>query len=169
MPDKQAYFSKLCFTYVFFPPHAFFKYGHCDLIAFRYQYEEYRETADWLLAHAEQRPKVAIICGSGLGSLADMMLDKTVFPYKDIPNFPVSTGKFLRNRSEQELTFLSIITVIITIIKWLINKAYTVLCSARPCRSAGVWQTARTRVRLHAREIPLLRGPQHTNGEMLLI
>ncbi|XP_075898825.1 purine nucleoside phosphorylase 6 [Nelusetta ayraudi] len=57
----------------------------------RYQYEEYKETADWLLSHAEQRPKVAIICGSGLGSLADLMVDKTVFPYKDIPNFPVST------------------------------------------------------------------------------
>lgn len=69
---------------------------------YRYKYEEYKETADWLLAHAEQRPKVAIICGSGLGSLADLMVDKTVFPYKDIPNFPISTGEFPHR--QQELT-----------------------------------------------------------------
>ncbi|XP_070829036.1 purine nucleoside phosphorylase 6 isoform X1 [Chaetodon trifascialis] len=60
-------------------------------IVCRYSFEEYKETADWLLAHTEQRPKVAIICGSGLGSLADLLDDKTVFPYKDIPHFPIST------------------------------------------------------------------------------
>lgn len=64
-------------------------------ISFRYSYEEYQETAEWLLAHTEQRPKVAIICGSGLGSLADLLADKAVFPYKDIPHFPVSTGKLV--------------------------------------------------------------------------
>ncbi|KAM8892249.1 purine nucleoside phosphorylase 6 isoform 1-T1 [Spinachia spinachia] len=57
----------------------------------RYIYEEYKETADWLLAHTKQRPKIAIICGSGLGGLADLLDDKTVFPYKDIPRFPTST------------------------------------------------------------------------------
>ncbi|XP_075938359.1 purine nucleoside phosphorylase 6 isoform X1 [Anarhichas minor] len=57
----------------------------------RYSYEEYKETADWLLAHTEQRPKVAIICGSGLGGLADLLDDKTTFPYEDIPRFPTST------------------------------------------------------------------------------
>ncbi|KAF3689155.1 Purine nucleoside phosphorylase [Channa argus] len=56
-----------------------------------YTYEEYKETADWLLTHTEQRPKVAIICGSGLGSLADLLDDKKVFDYKDIPRFPTST------------------------------------------------------------------------------
>ncbi|XP_068595413.1 purine nucleoside phosphorylase 6 [Brachionichthys hirsutus] len=54
-------------------------------------YEEYEETARWLLDHADQRPDVAIICGSGLGNLADLLSDKTVFPYKDIPHFPIST------------------------------------------------------------------------------
>lgn len=56
-----------------------------------YKYEDYRETADWLLSQTEQRPKVAIICGSGLGGLADLLDNKTVFPYKDIPCFPNST------------------------------------------------------------------------------
>ncbi|XP_056622731.1 purine nucleoside phosphorylase 6 [Triplophysa dalaica] len=54
-------------------------------------YEEYRETADWLLAHTDIRPKVAIICGSGLGGLADLLDHKTMFPYEKIPRFPQST------------------------------------------------------------------------------
>lgn len=37
------------------------------------------------------RPKIAIICGSGLGSLADELTDFDAFPYEDIPDFPVST------------------------------------------------------------------------------
>ncbi|KAG7229796.1 hypothetical protein INR49_012445 [Caranx melampygus] len=57
----------------------------------RYIYEEYKETADWLQEHTKQRPKVAIICGSGLGGLADLLDNKTSFPYKDIPRFPTST------------------------------------------------------------------------------
>ncbi|CAG5958444.1 unnamed protein product [Menidia menidia] len=56
-----------------------------------YSYEDYRETADWLLAHTEKRPKVAIICGSGLGGLAELLEDKNAFPYEDIPRFPTST------------------------------------------------------------------------------
>nr|CAX70423.1 purine-nucleoside phosphorylase [Schistosoma japonicum] len=33
-------------------------------------------------------PEVGIICGSGLGKLADGIKDKKIIPYKDIPNFP---------------------------------------------------------------------------------
>uniref|UniRef100_A0A3B4XKL0 Purine nucleoside phosphorylase n=2 Tax=Seriola lalandi dorsalis TaxID=1841481 RepID=A0A3B4XKL0_SERLL len=54
-------------------------------------YDDYKETADWLLENTKQRPKVAIICGSGLGGLADLLDDKNVFPYKGIPRFPTST------------------------------------------------------------------------------
>ncbi|CAJ1057503.1 purine nucleoside phosphorylase 6 [Xyrichtys novacula] len=57
----------------------------------RHSFEECKKTADWLLDNTKQRPKVAIICGSGLGGLAELLDDKTVFPYKDIPHFPVST------------------------------------------------------------------------------
>ncbi|MEQ2212437.1 hypothetical protein XENOCAPTIV_030640 [Xenoophorus captivus] len=56
-----------------------------------YSYEEYNETADWLMTQTEKRPKVAIICGSGLGGLAELLDDKIIFPYKDIPRFPTST------------------------------------------------------------------------------
>jgi purine nucleoside phosphorylase len=37
-------------------------------------------------------PVVGIICGSGLGGLADAIADARAVDYKDIPGFPVSTG-----------------------------------------------------------------------------
>lgn len=37
------------------------------------------------------RPKIGIICGSGLGHLAETLTDVDSFPYEDIPHFPVST------------------------------------------------------------------------------
>ena len=40
------------------------------------------------------RPVVAVICGTGLGGLVDNVENKEAFAYKDIPGFPVSTGKF---------------------------------------------------------------------------
>ncbi|XP_026166311.1 purine nucleoside phosphorylase-like [Mastacembelus armatus] len=55
-------------------------------------YDMYKETADWLLERTKIRPKVAIICGSGLGGLAEVLDDKTDFPYSDIPHFPTSTA-----------------------------------------------------------------------------
>ena len=36
-------------------------------------------------------PKTAIILGTGLGQLASEITDKNEIPYKEIPNFPVST------------------------------------------------------------------------------
>lgn len=36
-------------------------------------------------------PKIAIVLGTGLGQLASEITDTYDFPYKDIPNFPVST------------------------------------------------------------------------------
>lgn len=61
-------------------------------VVFRYSYEDCRATADWLLAQTAVRPVVGIVCGSGLGGLADMLKDQVVFNYRDIPNFPQSTG-----------------------------------------------------------------------------
>ncbi|KAK7891947.1 hypothetical protein WMY93_023910 [Mugilogobius chulae] len=54
-------------------------------------YEECKETAEWLLNRSTIRPVVAIICGSGLGGLADKLEDSTTFKYEDIPRFPTST------------------------------------------------------------------------------
>lgn len=48
-------------------------------------------SANWLLQRTKHRPVIAIICGSGLGGLADLLEDAESFHYKDIPNFPIST------------------------------------------------------------------------------
>ncbi|CAI5778535.1 purine nucleoside phosphorylase-like [Podarcis lilfordi] len=56
-----------------------------------FSFELCRETADWLLARTRQRPRIAIICGSGLGPLADSLKNPESFKYMDIPNFPHST------------------------------------------------------------------------------
>lgn len=37
------------------------------------------------------KPLIAIVCGSGLGKIADMVTDQMVVPYTDIPDFPRST------------------------------------------------------------------------------
>lgn len=47
------------------------------------------------LPEALQKPKVAIVCGSGLGGLAQTIdpEPKHELPYTTIPNFPQSTGE----------------------------------------------------------------------------
>ncbi|KAK6491459.1 purine nucleoside phosphorylase-like [Huso huso] len=54
-------------------------------------FDDYKCTAEWLLNKTRHRPKIAVICGSGLGRLADSVSNKQTFRYEDIPNFPVST------------------------------------------------------------------------------
>uniref|UniRef100_A0A3Q3B1P2 Purine nucleoside phosphorylase n=1 Tax=Kryptolebias marmoratus TaxID=37003 RepID=A0A3Q3B1P2_KRYMA len=54
-------------------------------------FDDYKLTTEWLLNQTNHRPKVAVICGSGLGLLADGATNKQTFRYQDIPNFPVST------------------------------------------------------------------------------
>lgn len=61
-------------------------------MSYSHSYEDCKATADWLLAQTDVRPKIGIVCGSGLGGLADMLKDQVIFNYKDIPNFPQSTG-----------------------------------------------------------------------------
>lgn len=56
------------------------------------------ETAKYIrskLPEALQIPKVAIVCGSGLGGLAETVEPETKvqLAYSTIPNFPRSTGK----------------------------------------------------------------------------
>lgn len=52
-------------------------------------------------ARASVRPRVAMILGSGLGSLADELEDAAVIPYAHIPGFPPST--VIGHRSELAL------------------------------------------------------------------
>jgi len=58
-------------------------------------FEIINESAQYILKRTEHRPKIGIICGSGLdpylGGLADKVDDADIFNYGDIPNFPIST------------------------------------------------------------------------------
>ena len=40
----------------------------------------------------DRQPEIGIVLGSGLGKLADQILDPLVIPYKKVPCFPVSTA-----------------------------------------------------------------------------
>merc|ERR1712186_36806 len=54
-------------------------------------FERVSASASYLLERTEHRPRIAVICGSGLAGLADLLQDPDVFPYEDIPHFPQST------------------------------------------------------------------------------
>lgn len=61
-------------------------------LLFLCSHDEFQKTADWLMSQTQHRPQVAIICGSGLGMLADTLKCQDSFAYSDIPGFPQSTG-----------------------------------------------------------------------------
>lgn len=68
-----------------------------DTVAAPNAYVRATETVKYLraqLPEALQNPKVAIVCGSGLGGLADTIEPepKVELPYGAIPHFPKSTG-----------------------------------------------------------------------------
>ena len=70
--------------------------------------ETYKESADFLVAQipeALQSPKLAIICGSGLGGLAESVSSdvKVELDYASIPHFPQSTGKSFLLQSFQPI------------------------------------------------------------------
>ena len=52
---------------------------------------EIQESAEFIRGIMTIEPETAIILGSGLGGLSKEITGKTCIPYKDIPNFPVST------------------------------------------------------------------------------
>jgi len=56
-----------------------------------YSYDIIEEIANYLLERTTFRPKIGIICGTGLGHLAENLTTVDSFPYEDIPHFPVST------------------------------------------------------------------------------
>ncbi|NXB14273.1 PNPH phosphorylase, partial [Rhagologus leucostigma] len=55
-------------------------------------YEVCAEAAAWLRARLREPPRVALVCGSGLGALAQELTEPQIFDYADIPHFPRSTG-----------------------------------------------------------------------------
>lgn len=53
-------------------------------------YDKVKESAEYIKERTSQQPVLGIILGSGLGALVDIMEEKEVIPYKEIPNFPQS-------------------------------------------------------------------------------
>lgn len=71
-------------------------------------YEKVKESAQFIESRTALRPTIGIILGSGLGSLVDIMEERTVIPYKEIPNFPqshvaVHAGNLVIGRIGQEI------------------------------------------------------------------
>ncbi|WP_072986311.1 purine-nucleoside phosphorylase [Clostridium cavendishii] len=57
-------------------------------------YEKVMESTKYIQDKVTKfKPEVAVILGSGLGNLVDVLEDKEYIYYKDIPNFPESTVK----------------------------------------------------------------------------
>jgi len=54
-------------------------------------YERASETAEAIRALAPNPPQVAVVLGSGLGSLIDRYEERLVIPYADLPHFPEPT------------------------------------------------------------------------------
>jgi purine-nucleoside phosphorylase len=50
------------------------------------------EAAQFVLARAALRPRIAVVLGSGLGSFANELVDATSLRYENIPHFPKSTA-----------------------------------------------------------------------------
>lgn len=48
------------------------------------------QAADYIRQHINIKPTVALILGSGLGDIVDVLEDRTLIPYEDIPHFPRS-------------------------------------------------------------------------------
>lgn len=54
--------------------------------------QRYIESADYIKSViGDKRPEILMILGSGLGFMAEEIVDASVIPYEDIPNFGVST------------------------------------------------------------------------------
>lgn len=55
------------------------------------QMEKIIAARDYIQARTKIKPQIAVILGSGLGALADEVEVDAIFPYSEIPGFPVST------------------------------------------------------------------------------
>ncbi|KAH0477658.1 MAG: uncharacterized protein KVP18_000420 [Porospora cf. gigantea A] len=61
------------------------------MVSTPFAFADYQDMADFILKLSPVKPEIAIICGSGLGTIADRIEEAVTIPYEDIPNFPRST------------------------------------------------------------------------------
>ena len=62
-----------------------------------------QEAAEYVRARIGETPRIGLILGSGLGGIAEVIEDKHVIPYGEIPHFVCSTapghkGQFVAGR-----------------------------------------------------------------------
>jgi purine-nucleoside phosphorylase len=65
--------------------------GNRVMVQSEFTSADYQAAADVVRAATALQPKIGLVLGSGLGSLADTLSEKTVIPYSDIPRWPQST------------------------------------------------------------------------------
>ncbi len=53
--------------------------------------QDFQTAADAIRQRTRLQPRVGLILGSGLNALADSVEEAVIIPYKEIPNFPLST------------------------------------------------------------------------------
>lgn len=56
-----------------------------------YNYDDFKESADYILNRIDFKPEIALILGSSLDKLAEEIENPVVIDYKDIPNYLVTT------------------------------------------------------------------------------
>lgn len=61
-------------------------------------YEQVQETLAVIRERCALTPQVALVLGSGLGGLADVVEDRVSFNYADLPHFPVTTAQSHKGR-----------------------------------------------------------------------
>ena len=54
--------------------------------------ERVERSVDYIESKLKKKPKIVIVLGSGLGKIADLLEDKIIIPYSNIPGFPISTA-----------------------------------------------------------------------------
>lgn len=56
-------------------------------------FQSIQSSANFIKGKTKHQPKIGLILGSGLGTLANEIKNPDIFPYSEIPGFPVSTVK----------------------------------------------------------------------------
>ena len=55
-----------------------------------FQYDEFKQAADYISGQTSHRPEIGLILGSGLSPLAEEIEAADKIPYQQIPHFPQS-------------------------------------------------------------------------------
>ena len=79
-------------------------------ISDRVKFEQVEETAKYILSNTKHRPEIAIVCGTGLGGIGELIKDGFSVSYETIPNFVSPRGQYTHEYSHVFLTTRSVDT-----------------------------------------------------------